>query len=71
MKDFVFSGYSFPEAKFLADGFPLQTQYTRAMSSSRMLRAFPRNPDASGTVSISELSSRLNTPWDIDVNWTG
>jgi hypothetical protein len=39
---------------------PLQTQYTRAVSSSHMLRAFLRNSDASRTVSVSELFSRLN-----------
>jgi hypothetical protein len=39
---------------------PLDTQYTRALSSSRMVRTFPKNSDSSATVSVSEPSSRLN-----------
>jgi hypothetical protein len=39
---------------------PLQTQCTRALSSSLMLSLLPRNSDASGTVSIPEQFSRLN-----------
>jgi hypothetical protein len=39
-----------------------QTQYTRPLSSSDMLRALPRNSDASGTVSISVDRSRVEMP---------
>jgi hypothetical protein len=46
--------------KTLQEIVPLQTQYTRALSSCRMLRAFPTNSDAPGTVSVSESSSRIN-----------
>jgi hypothetical protein len=37
---------------------PLQTQYTRPLSSTHTLWEFPRNSGASGTVSVLEQSSR-------------
>jgi hypothetical protein len=53
------------------------SECTRAMSSSRMLRALPRNSDASGTVSISIFKTKhtllgtlMNTGWITDAQQT-